>query len=152
MGQHCVAVLFNDFCGEIECEGGKIGPRMSHAMANWNRVELNGFFRVGRVLSRDHSTGCQIVFTKDGHGSSIYDAHDLPDEALRMMAECLIRHGWRAARPIEHRKPKGAQGIETRRAETSEAQAPSRSDESPVAEGDAPITPSGSAPETGRVK
>ena len=31
-----------------------------------------------------------------------------------------------------------AQGIETRRAETSEAQAPSQGDESPVAKGDAP--------------
>ena len=39
-----------------------------------------------------------------------------------------------------------AQGIAARRVETSEAQAPSRSDKSPVAEGDAPSPSSSSSP------
>lgn len=98
MGLNSVAVLFNDFCGEI-ANSGRLGQRISFAMQEWNPVERKGFFGAGRVISRDHSDGYQVVIVHGNTGQVVQDANDLPDMPLRQMAECLIRHGWTARPP-----------------------------------------------------
>lgn len=107
---HSVAVLFNDNIGEFEEDGGPLGRRIAHVLKTWSRVESNGYFHAGRVISRDHSTSQQVVVVSGGSGCHIVDANDVSDMALQWMAECLIRHGWRAQRPPRKRKVKSADG------------------------------------------
>jgi hypothetical protein len=98
MGLTSVAVLHNDMCGEIEACG-ELGKRMAWAMKNWNRVTLEGYFRVGRVVSRDHSSAYQVVVVHGNTGCHITDANEVDYLALSMMADCLKRHGWSAKPP-----------------------------------------------------
>lgn len=105
MGNNTVAVLYNDMSHEIAAEG-EIGKRMAWAMNNWNRVSLEGFFRVGRVVSRDHSSAHQVVVVHAGGGDHIADANDLPHIALSMMADCLERHGWKVTKPRKKKTDK----------------------------------------------
>lgn len=105
MGLNCVAVLLNDCCGELERDGGRYGGRMSYAMQNWSPITLEGWFGAGRVISRDHADGYQIVIVHGNTGERISEANDLPYWTLKQMAECLNRHGWRAKPPVCSRKP-----------------------------------------------
>lgn len=106
MGLNTVAVLLNDMTGEIERDGGEIGKRLAYAMRAWGRVSLEGFFRVGRVISRDHSSAHQVVVVHGGSGCHVVDAKDLPYLALSMMADCLNRHGWTAKPPKKSKREK----------------------------------------------
>ena len=104
MGLNSVAVLLNDFVHEMKEDKGEIAKRMAFACSNWNRATLEGYFRVGRVISRDHSSAHQIVVVHGGGGSHIADAKDLPYMALWSMADCLKRHGWTAKPPRKKKR------------------------------------------------
>ncbi len=99
MGLNCVAVLLNDWCHDLEKDGGAIGVRLSRAMQDWSPGELPAFFRVGSIISRDHADGYQITVVHGNTGRPIYACGDLPRNAQDQLAKCLRRHGWTARAP-----------------------------------------------------
>lgn len=106
MGFTSVAILHNDMTHEIERDGGELGKRIAYAMRSWDRVSLDGFFRVGRVISRDHSSAHQVVIVHGNTGCHITEAKDVSYLALGMMADCLKRHGWSAKPPKKSKREK----------------------------------------------
>ena len=113
MGFVTVAVLYNDFSHEIRGNYRDFGKRLADAMNNWSPAPKydfeDGYFHAGRVVSRDHSTGYQVVVAHHGEGYTIDKAADLPPIVLDRLADCLKRHGWIAKPPP--RKRKGASPI-----------------------------------------
>jgi len=114
MGLNCVAVLLNDHCGDLERDGGEIGRRMAHEMCNSSPGMTSGYFGAGRVISRDHADGHQIVVVHGNTGCTIDKAEGLPSWQQEALAECLRRHGWaipkrrkRAATTPSPQKPTG---------------------------------------------
>lgn len=97
MGLNCVAILLNDCCGEIERNGGTVGPRMSRAMQDYAASadsRHDGYFHVGKVISRDHADGYQVTVVHGNTGQHITEAANLPPYVLSQLADCLTRHGW----------------------------------------------------------
>ena len=107
MGNNCVAVLMNDFSGEIEHDG-PLGKRMAHAMnVSWPKDD--GYFRVGRIISRANASDWQVAAI---HGNTGWAVDDLGQQhaemenfgnALQTMKACLERHGYTV---VKRRKPK----------------------------------------------
>ena len=105
MGYNTVAVLLNDFTGEFRNNGEHLGKRIAYAMNAWDRVSLDGYFHAGRVISRDHADGYQLVIVHGNTGSILDEALDLPKPVLERLASVLNRHGWRAKPPVRKRNP-----------------------------------------------
>lgn len=94
MGLNCVAVLLNDFCGELKKDDGRLSRRMSHEMCNTIVGHTSGYFGAGRIISRDHADGYQVVVVHGNTGCTIDKAENLPTWQQDALAECLRRHGW----------------------------------------------------------
>lgn len=103
MGFNTVAVLLNDHTADFEKDG-PLGKRVAYAMNAWSPVTLDGWFGAGRVISRDHADGYQLVVVHGNTGQMLSEANDLPWLTLSQLAECLNKHGWRAKPPARKRK------------------------------------------------
>jgi hypothetical protein len=105
MGITSIAVLHNDFIGEMEREGGALGRKIAEAIMHWGLGRDSGDFRVGHVITMGHSGSHQIVIVHGNTGRNIYQIEEgLPYAPLEAMADCLKRHGWSAAPPPKEKK------------------------------------------------
>lgn len=105
MGHNTVAVLYNDHMSDLRRDG-RIGEKMANAMQRWSvreRDPLTANFGAGMVISQAHADWSQVVIVGRNSGVRACDATDLDFVALSEMAECLMRHGYKVAKP---RKPK----------------------------------------------
>ncbi len=101
MGYNTVAVLYNDFTHEIE-KSGSVGRRIAVAMRQYSMREHDHMvthFGAGMVVSQDHADGEQVVIVSKNHGMRADEATDLGWQALKDMAECLKRHGYKVTPP-----------------------------------------------------
>lgn len=99
MGFTTVAILHNDLSHQIEKSEG-LGRDIASAMrAIWSARNDSTDFKVGRVISCEHSGAYQIVIVHGNTGEPLREAKDLHYSALNQMADCLKRHGWTAKPP-----------------------------------------------------
>lgn len=112
MGYNTVAVLLNDFTHEIEKDG-QIGAQIANAMRNYSdrkKTALAGFFGTGSVISQAHADHEQVVIVSRNTGVRVDEAKDLGWQALRDMAECLERHGYKVTKPKKKAAPPAQNG------------------------------------------
>lgn len=112
MGYNSVAVLLNDMSHEIE-NSADFGKRLAFAMNNWSPIDGNKSCgpHHTRIISRDHSSGFQIVCVHGNTGwrvdNSLYDnlfSGIGAWHAFQQMADCLKRHGYTVKPPKNPRK------------------------------------------------
>ncbi len=98
MGWNTVAVLYNDFIGDLKRDQGRYGPEIAAAILalghppEHRRHHLS--FGAGRVISQAHADYDQVVIVGQNSGQLLQDAETVSRYALVQMAECLERHGY----------------------------------------------------------
>lgn len=105
MGYNTVAVLLNDFTHEIESSP-DFGKRLAQRMRDWSPVDGNRHSgpHQTRVVSRDHSSGYQVICVHGNTGwrveDPLYDKcfGDGSWQAFKYMKECLERHGYKVTK------------------------------------------------------
>lgn len=98
MGFNTVAVLYNDFTSEFECDG-RLGRDIAHAMRSYPAASsFDRSFGAGMVISQDHADGEQVTIVSRNSGVRADDATDLGWQALEQMKRCLERHGYRVTK------------------------------------------------------
>lgn len=105
MGFNTVAVLYNDFQGDLEKDGA-YGRRIAEAMRDWwdQRHPAATSFGAGAVISQAHADYSQVVIVARNSGVPADKADDLDWAALEQMQRCLERHGYKVTKPRK-RKP-----------------------------------------------
>lgn len=108
MGYNTVAVLYNDFTGDLRRDGGRYAERIADAMQAYgigserHKPRLN--FGAGVVISQAHADGEQVVIVSRNFGYRADEAEGLGWMALDQMQRCLERHGYKVTKP-KRKKP-----------------------------------------------
>lgn len=99
MGNNVVAVLYTDMMPEMRAQGAS--QRLHDGVQSLlnGRESLPGYFGFGQAFSWDHSSGYQICVVGRNTGYRICYDNEVPDDALKAVAETLKMRGWKVTPP-----------------------------------------------------